>query len=111
VGEIEAPDGAGLADRSVWLAAVMRGTWGDLDARLLAWREQVLTALGELAAAAPVTVVVTHFVAINVAVGAATSDPRVTCFLPDNCSATVLEAGGGGLRLVQRGAEAPTEVR
>ena len=51
------------------------------------------------------TVVVTHFVAINVAVGAATGDDRLVCFRPDNCSRTVLDNDGGRLRLVELGAE------
>jgi broad specificity phosphatase PhoE len=111
VGEIETPEGEDLPGRSAWLAGVMRGRWTDVGPELQRWRTGVLEALIELGTGAPVTVVVTHFVAINVAVGAATGDSRVTCFLPDNCSATVLEAGGEGLRLVQLGAEAPTEVR
>lgn len=111
VGEIVAPDGADLAGRSVWLAGIMRGHWTDVEPELQDWRTRVVGALVELGAAAPVTIVVTHFVAINAAVGAATGDSRVTCFLPDNCSVTVLEADGDRLRLVQRGADASTEVR
>jgi broad specificity phosphatase PhoE len=111
VGEIQAPEAMGLAERSQWLGGVMRANWSDLEPGLQTWRAQLLDAVLELGAAAPVMVVVTHFVAINVAVGAASSDPRVTCFQPDNCSATVFEVEGGHLRLVQRGGEAVTQVR
>ena len=44
-------------------------------------RDDVIVAL---AAISEDTVVVSHFVAINVAVGAALDDPRVTCFRPDS---------------------------
>ncbi len=111
VGEIESPDTSDLAGRSAWLAGVMRGRWNGLGPELQRWRSAVLDALVEIGTASPATVVVTHFIAINVAVGAATDDERVTCFLPDNCSVTELEVNGDRLRLVQRGAEAVTEVR
>jgi broad specificity phosphatase PhoE len=111
VGEIMAPEAMGLADRAEWLAGVMRSRWSDLELGLQQWRNQVLDAFVELGAGDGIRVVVTHFVAINVAVGAASGDARVTCFLPDNCSATVLEVDGGSLRLVERGAEAVTEIR
>jgi broad specificity phosphatase PhoE len=55
-------------------------------------------------------VVFSHFVAINVAVGEATGDDRVTVFSPDHCSVTVLDVVDGTLRLVERGAEAATRV-
>jgi broad specificity phosphatase PhoE len=55
-------------------------------------------------------VVVTHFVAINVAVGIAEGDDRVACFEPDNCSVTVLDVEDGRLRLVRRGTERATRV-
>ncbi len=54
---------------------------------------------------------VSHFIAINVAVGNATNDDRVISFRPDNCSRTVLEVIDGTLHLVERGQEAVTEVR
>ena len=37
------------------------------------------------------TVVVSHYIAINVAVGSAIGDDRITCFRPDYCSCTVLD--------------------
>ena len=85
-------------------------TWDDpaLPPGLADWRRGVVDALlsrpGD-------TVVVTHFVAINAAVGAATGDRRLAPFHPDHCSRTVLDAAGGTLRLVELGAEAATVVR
>ena len=104
VGEIAWPGGDD-ADRVGWLVSVMASRWPELGAELAAWRRRVVDAL--LGLGEP-TVVVTHFVAINVAVGEATGDDRVVCFSPANCSRTVLEVDDGRLRLVELGAEAPT---
>jgi broad specificity phosphatase PhoE len=72
-------------------------------ARILrSWRDQVLQTLLEIQRD---TVVVSHFVAINVAVGHALGDDRVTCFQPDNCSCTILDSDGNALRLMELGAE------
>ncbi|HUJ48347.1 MAG TPA: hypothetical protein VLV55_14525, partial [Rhizomicrobium sp.] len=53
------------------------------------------------------TAVFTHYIAINVAIGAAAGDDRVVVFSPDNCSVTILETDGGVLRLIEKGREAP----
>jgi broad specificity phosphatase PhoE len=111
VGEIPSPPGAegAVANRGAWLGEVMRSRWDDPALSDLGpWRKALLDALGALSED---TVVTTHFVAINVAVGAATDDPRVTCFRPGYCSRTVLEADGGRLRLVSLGQEGQTVVR
>ena len=111
VGEIPSPSGArgAVANRGEWLGNVMRSRWDDPAlADLGPWRQALLDALG---AVSEDTVVTTHFVAINVAVGEATGDSRVTCFRPGYCSRTVLEAEGGHLRLVSLGQEGETVVR
>jgi broad specificity phosphatase PhoE len=112
VGEIPSPPGpdGALERRGAWLAEMMTSRWDDpsVGATLQAWRRQVVDALIGLEQD---TVVTTHFVAINAAVGDATDDPRVTCFRPDNCSCTVLDVEQGRLTLVERGREATTEVR
>ena len=102
VGEIPTPDDVPLTTRGPWLRSVMTRRWADVDPPLRQWRDHVLDALVALPAS---TVVVSHFVAINVAVGAATTDDRVISFSPDHCSVTVVEVEGGALRLVERGAE------
>lgn len=104
VGEIARPATA-RTDSPAWLAEVMASRWGELGPELAAWRRRVVDAL--LALGEP-AVVVTHFVAINVAVGEATGDDRVACFSPANCSRTAVEVVDGRLVLVELGAEAPT---
>ena len=106
VGEIESPT-ADLSERSAWLGTVMRSTWSGQPAELLAWRQRVLDGLLELTTD---SVVFTHFVAINVAYGAATSDDRVTCFAPDNCSITIFDSDGTTLTLLEQGEQAETRV-
>jgi broad specificity phosphatase PhoE len=85
----------------------MAGSWADLGPELAAWRAGVVEALVALPGD---TVVVSHFVAINAAVGAALGDGRVLCFRPGNCSQTVLRIGDDGLHVARLGVEAVTEV-
>ena len=106
VGEVRAPVDD-LSGRGAWLRSISSGRWAEQDGALLRWRDQLLAALRALASD---TVVVTHFLGINAAVGAASDDDRLVCFRPDNCSRTVLENDGGRLRLVQLGAEGATAV-
>ncbi len=106
VAEIRSPTDD-LAERRVWLDAVMTGTWSVQPPVLHDWRQAVIDVL---VAIDQETVVVSHFVAINAAVGAATGDDRVIGFRPDNCSVTVMEVAGRALRLVELGREIETEV-
>ena len=106
VGEVQSPV-SGLKERGQWLREIGARTWPQIDAPLRQWRDHVLAALAEQDRDA---VVVTHYIAINIAVGAAVSDDRVVNFQPDYCSVTVLRSTGGGLELVRRGAEAATRV-
>jgi broad specificity phosphatase PhoE len=88
VGEIATPDGIGLADRGSWLRELMGLRWPELSNGLQAWRQGVLDALSELRRD---TVVVTHYIAINVALGAVTGDDRVVHTAPENASVTVID--------------------
>lgn len=106
VGEVPSPV-EDLAGRAAWLRTAMGGRWIDLAPEVDGWRRSVVDRLLALTAD---TVVVSHFVAINAAVGAATGDDRVVCFRPGNCSQTVLEVDGGTLRLVALGEAAATRV-
>jgi broad specificity phosphatase PhoE len=106
VGEIKAPD-HDLATRGPWLASVLGSTWPEMPSDQQAWRAAVLTCLLSLTED---FVVVTHFVAINVAIGAATVDDRVVCRRVANCSTTMLESDGHSLMLVAAPAEAESEV-
>jgi broad specificity phosphatase PhoE len=89
------------------LVGVLAGRWSDLHDALRGWRRGVVDAL---VATRDDTVVVTHFVAINAAVGTATGDDRLVCFRPDNCSVTVLDHDGDALGVVELGAERGTAV-
>ena len=71
------------------------------------WRENAIAAL---AAFSEDTVIFSHFIAINVAAGAALGDERVVVFSPDNCSVTIFESEAGRLRLIEQGHEAATKV-
>jgi len=109
VGEIPSPS-LPLALRGRWLAGVMGATWDDpaLTDGLRAWRRGIVEALMALP---DDTVVTTHFVAINAAVGEATGDGRITVCRPDHCSCTVMESTPNGLRLLVRGRESATVVQ
>jgi broad specificity phosphatase PhoE len=96
-----------LAERGTWLARAMAGTWAELGEPWTTWRDQLVGALLDV----PVdTVVVTHFIAINAAVGAATGDDRVVSFAPANASQTTLTNDDGRLTVVTLGDEARTVV-
>ena len=79
---------------------------GSID--YLEWRRSVVDALLALPHDC---VVCTHYIAINVAAGAAQERDEVVCFRPDHASVTVLETRlAGRLQLVELGREAQTGV-
>lgn len=106
VAEIPSPT-KDLQARADWLRQAMRGRWSDLAPQYQEWRNQVVSALLALKTT---TVVTSHFIAINAAVGAATQDGRVICFEPDNCSCTRMEVSDGRLRLVELGRQRETRI-
>jgi broad specificity phosphatase PhoE len=106
VGEIPSPTDD-LLERAHWLEAVLRRHWRDVDRVLRSWRAAVVDFLTDLTED---TVVFTHFVVINVAVGSATGDDRIVCCRPANASRTVLTVEEGHLRLVAPAEEDDTEV-
>ncbi len=99
-----------LNARRQWLRQTMAGSWNDVaqsEAWLLPWRQALLdTLLG----VQEDTVVVSHFVAINVAVGSAQNDSRLTLFRPNNCSITTMETDGKSLSLLELGEALETRV-
>ncbi len=101
VGEIRA-DGVAPELRKEWLRSILHCRWSELGQPLDRWRNQVLEALLGITQD---TVVFSHFVAINVAVGFALDDDRVTCFRPANCSCTVVEVRDGEILALALGAE------
>ena len=106
VGEIPSPPGV-QKERVEWLRVVMGGRWSDQGRDLHLWRRGVIEALSEFERD---TVVFTHFIAINAALGAATVDDRVVIFRPNNGSITIFEKRNGILMLAERGEEAITMV-
>ena len=103
VAEIPSPKGMGLEERVVWLRKTMAGSWRDVPPALAEWREACVAAIAAQPADA---VVFSHYVAINVLMGAAVKDDRVVVFSPENCSVTVFDNAGGTLRLLEKGSEA-----
>jgi broad specificity phosphatase PhoE len=107
VGEIPSPVDD-LEGRGAWLRQVLGGRWATQPAELRRWRDALVGAL--LGIGEP-TVVVSHYVAINAAVGAATSDDRLISFSPGHASVTELAVEDGRLRVVALGEESITTVR
>jgi broad specificity phosphatase PhoE len=93
--------------RGAWLRRILQARWGDVEPELHAWRRGVIDAILALPES---SVIFSHYLVINVAVGTATGDDRVVSFSPAHCSVTVVDTDGGSLRLLERGGEATTPV-
>ena len=106
VGEIPPPE-KGLSDRGLWLGEVITQKWPDLSRDLQVWRKGVIEALLSLDSE---TVVFSHFIAINAAVGKATGNERVISFMPHNGSITVISTENGRFQLVRLGHQGETET-
>ncbi|WP_306253379.1 histidine phosphatase family protein [Parvularcula sp. IMCC14364] len=107
VSEIESPI-PDLAQRTVWLRQLMTGTWSDSSTACQQWRNTVIDTLRQYTED---TVIFSHFVAINAALGAATDDDQVLISHPDYCAITIFSTDSGRLALVEQGKEAETVVR
>jgi broad specificity phosphatase PhoE len=108
VAEIPSPEGVPMGERVPWLRAAMAGTWSELGSRYTEFRDGVAACL---LARTTDTVIASHFVAINAAIGAAIGDDRLVIRSLDNCSVTVIDAADGSLQLVEGGHEADTLIR
>jgi broad specificity phosphatase PhoE len=104
VGEIPSPPDVPLRERTSWLREAMTGTWADIGVDYARWRDSVVA---RLLAIDVDTVVVSHFVAINAAIGAATGSDQTVIAALDNCSLTIMDVIDGRLILVEQGFEAP----
>ncbi len=107
IAEIPSPS-ENLQERTAWLASILHGRWRDLPSTYEMWKEQLVNFLVTRQTS---TILTTHFIAINVAVGAATADDRLVCFEPDHCSCTVLEVVEGTLNVVSLGRQRTTVIR
>ncbi len=96
-----------LTRRAEWLASIMGKRWSELGLPLQQWARGVLLSLLEQPTD---TVIFSHFIAINVAVGWALGDDRVVHFRPGNASVSILDTDGWHLRLVEPGAEGDSKV-
>lgn len=104
-GELPWRDGQTAAERSDELVRMYHACWTDLDDGRRGWRERLIDrALSETGD----VVIVSHFIAINALVGAATGDDRILLFRPANASVTELALNGDGrLRVVSLGSQGP----
>ena len=108
VGELTAPVDPD-PDHATWLRTLMAGTGAEHAAVMDPFRARVL---GAIRALRTDTVVVTHFLAINAVVGAATADDRVVCFTPTHCARTVVDLDDrGALRVVELGDSGRADAR
>ena len=109
VAEIPSPAGVPMGERVAWLRQAMAGEWAALGSDYTDYRDAVAAWIG---ARSEDTVVFSHFVAINAAIGAATGDDRLVIASLDNCSVTTFDVdGAGGLRVVEVGTQADTLIR
>jgi broad specificity phosphatase PhoE len=108
VAELPSPEGVPFNDRVGWLRNACQGTWSDLGPRYQSYRNDVA---GFLLSLTEDTIVFSHFIAINAAIGAATEDDRVVIHSLDNTSCTIFEHDGNTLRLVEVGPVAETLFR
>ena len=108
VAEIPSPEGIAMIDRVEWLRTAMAGNWSMLGPRYTAYRDGVAEFLLSLH---DDTVVASHFVAINAAIGVATATDALLVRSLDNCSITIIDSVDGALHLVEGGHEADTLIR
>ena len=108
VAEIPSPPGVPMGERVAWLREAMAGEWTPLGERYTAYRDGVASRLLQVGTD---TVVFSHFIAINAAIGAAIGDDRLVIRRLDNCSVTTIRIEDGRLVLVEGGAEADTLIR
>lgn len=103
VAEIPVP--IAVSDHRAWLMAVMSGNWSDdhVEESLRTWRGGIGHALISLKRD---TLIFSHFVAINTAVGLAMGSDKVTNFKPGHASVTILESSKSTLTVVELGQEA-----
>lgn len=94
-----------VEQRRAMIGPFMAGRWSEQPEVLQAWRAQVVACLRELAGEAADAdrdlVIVSHYIAIGVAIGEALGDDRVVPQPMANASITSLEFEGAGFRLLK----------
>jgi broad specificity phosphatase PhoE len=107
LGEIVTPPGL-AGPRPEWLRAVLGGPWAEVDADVHRWRAALLETVR---ATSGTVIAFTHFVAINVVVGAATGDDRVWVCSPGHASITVIDIDGRDLTVASLGDQTLSQVQ
>jgi len=105
--EIPAPANYPVEQRLQWLLALRDCRWPQCSPELHAWRNGILQRLAQLPDGA---IVFSHFMVMNVIVGAASGNDAVVCYQPDNGSILQLTLEGGRLIVVDMGRQAATRV-
>jgi len=101
-----------MGERVAWLRAAMAGTWADLGARYVDFRDQLVAAVAAMDDPdGGHVVVMSHFIAINAVIGACGGDDSLVIRSLDNCSITTVESTPAGLTLLDAGHEADTLIR
>jgi broad specificity phosphatase PhoE len=113
VGEIPSPENYTLENRVEWLREAMAGTWTQVAQRsgehYATYRQSMVNTVKAISAD---TVIFSHYIAINVIIGAATDNDNVVVANLDNCSVTTFEIdASGNLGLIEIGGEADTLIR
>ncbi|MBL4826452.1 MAG: histidine phosphatase family protein [Spongiibacteraceae bacterium] len=99
--------GKSLQERGLWIRSLSESRWSEQETSLKAWRQHLIDAL---LAIQTDTIIFSHFIAINVAVGAAQCSDDILVFQPDNASVTTLDTDGKKLSLITRGKQASTKI-
>ncbi len=98
-----------FSQRTIWLNEIFDQSWDTLrgEPQLISWRQDLLDFL---CTCAQDSIIFTHFVAINTAVGRACGDDVLISRYPDYCSLWTFETDGANLRLIEAGREITTKV-
>jgi broad specificity phosphatase PhoE len=109
IGEVPSPPLA-LKERQEWLRKAMASDWDNLQAsappdspNYSAWRSTLLDAICAMAGDA---VIFSHFIAINVVIGAAKKSEQVISFRPDHASIAVIDVSERTISVKALGREA-----
>ena len=90
-------------ERKAIIGPFMEGTWSDQPETLQAWRRRVVETLTEFGSGDGDVIVVSHYIAICVAIGEATRNDRVVPVKLGNASITAIDVVREKLVLVSAG--------
>jgi broad specificity phosphatase PhoE len=112
IGEVPSPP-LSLKERQEWLRNGMGANWANLQASAppgspdyAGWRSALIGAIRAMTGDA---VIFTHFIAINVVVGAARGSDKVLSFRPDHASITRIDVAADAISIAALGREAAVD--